>query len=195
MVARIVFPMELRKLEISQVWVRDIHVHPENPRRGDVEAIIQSIVKNGVYRPLVVSRVSGNILAGNHTFRALCEMGASYVDVVYIDGLDVEGERRIMLADNRTAELGDGYDDAALIALLDSLDGDLEGTGWSDDDYTDLLDGLVEDAGGAGEDVEGHSGFGVMVECASRADQLELLGRLGDMGLVAKPVSVHTSDL
>lgn len=183
-------------MEISQVWVRDIHVHPENPRRGDVEAIIQSIVKNGVYRPLVVSRVSGNILAGNHTFRALCEMGASYVDVVYIDGLDGEGERRIMLADNRTAELGDGYDEAALIALLDSLDGDLEGTGWSDEDYTDLLEGLVEDAGADITDPsEGYSEFGVMVECASKGEQLELLARLGDMGLVAKPVSVHTSDL
>jgi hypothetical protein len=53
------------------------------------------------------------------------------VPVVWLD-VDTAGARKIMLADNRTAELGD-FDDRALLDLLEA-DKTLEGTGYVEDD-------------------------------------------------------------
>ncbi len=38
--------------------------HPDNPRRGDVAAIKQSLEVNGQYRPIVVHRPAMEVLAG-----------------------------------------------------------------------------------------------------------------------------------
>src|SRR5262249_13861040 len=51
--------------------------------------------------------------------------------------------KRIMLADNRTAEYGH-YDDAALAAVLATLP-DIVGTGWTPDDFADLDAALAID--------------------------------------------------
>jgi hypothetical protein len=131
--------------------------HPDNPRRGNVELIAESLLVNGQYKPLVVSRTTSHVLAGNHTLQAieliangwrptewstdaeeaaeerieaLADVAVTYVDV------DEEGERRILAVDNRTSDLGT-YDNAALVALLDSL-GVLEGTGYTEDDLDTL---------------------------------------------------------
>lgn len=126
-------------LKIEYVPVGKIQPHPENPRRGDVDIIRESVKANGVYRPLIVQKSSGYILAGNHTYQALVAEGIERVPVVFLDVDDV-GAKRIMLADNRTSDFGD-YDDAQLMELLQALDGDLVGTGWDDDDLSELLAG------------------------------------------------------
>lgn len=125
-------------LTVEYVPVGEIQPHPSNARQGDVGAIHQSIETNGVYRPLIVQRGTGFILAGNHTYRAMTQQGAVVVPVVWRD-VDDETARRIMLADNRTADLGD-YDNHALLDLLQSLP-DLDGTGYDGDD----LDALLQD--------------------------------------------------
>jgi hypothetical protein len=51
---------------------------------------------------------------------------------------DDDQARRINLGDNKLAELG-GYDEDDLAALLAGLDGDYDGTGWTQDDYDALL--------------------------------------------------------
>lgn len=123
-------------LQIDYVPAADVRPHPDNARVGDVEAIAQSIQVNGVYRPVIVQKSTGYILAGNHTYRALTKTDAeALIPVVFID-CDDEKARRIMLADNRTADLG-GYDDAALAKLLSELE-DLTGTGY-DKDFLDQL--------------------------------------------------------
>ena len=129
------------ELTVEYVPVGEIQPHPANARQGDVGAIHQSIETNGVYRPLIVQKGTGFILAGNHTYRAMAQQGAVVVPVVWRD-VDDETARRIMLADNRTADLGD-YDNQALLDLLQGLP-DLVGTGYDDDDLdaiTHLLDG------------------------------------------------------
>ena len=45
---------------------RALRPHPRNPRRGDVDAIEESIAENGFYGCVVAQRSTGYILAGNH---------------------------------------------------------------------------------------------------------------------------------
>lgn len=134
-------------IRTRSVPTQSISAHARNPRRGDIAAIKDSLEANGQYRPILVNARSGEVLAGNHTLLAARELGwpkilASFVDV------DDERARRILLADNRTADLA-SYDDAALTELLSELP-DLEGTGYDDDALGTLLDEL--DAGSVGED-------------------------------------------
>jgi ParB-like chromosome segregation protein Spo0J len=124
------------KLAIDYVPMDAIHPHPENARRGQVDTITESLVRSGQYRPLIVSRVSGNIVAGNHLYQAGLSLGLPEMPVTYLDNLSPEAERRILAIDNRAADLGT-YDEAALVALLESLDS-LEGTGYTQDDLETL---------------------------------------------------------
>jgi ParB-like chromosome segregation protein Spo0J len=122
--------------------------HPRNPRNGDVEAIKESIRANGVYRPIIVAK-DGAILAGHHLWLALGEMGREQVYVVRLDVHPASTQAtRILLADNRTADLGN-YDDGLLAALLRDIDADggLIGTGYDGDDLAALMESIDTPAG------------------------------------------------
>lgn len=119
--------------------------HPENPRNGDVDAIMASIRVNGVYRPLYAQASTGYILAGNHTYAALMEMGATRAPIVWLD-VDGAAARRILAVDNRASDLG-RYDDAMLIDLLATIEeseGGLLGSGYTDEDMLAMMQ-LVEE--------------------------------------------------
>lgn len=126
------------------VPVDQVHQYPNNPKNGDVEEIMASIQRNGMYRPLIVQRSTGYILAGNHSYQACLGLNAKHVPVVHVDVNDTIA-RRIVLADNRTADLGQ-YDEADLLALLkDASTSDemgLYGTGY-DTDYVEKLEQLL----------------------------------------------------
>jgi hypothetical protein len=87
-----------------------------------------------------VQKATGLILAGNTTWKAAKEEG--YTDIAVIE-LDVADDQaiRILLADNRTAQLGDGYDDRLLAELLGDLP-DLDGTGFDQMDLDALIASL-----------------------------------------------------
>jgi hypothetical protein len=122
------------------VPIGDVQPYPQNPRRGDVDAIAESLVAHGQYKPIVVDRKTNYILAGSHTWQAMQRLKWSSVNVTYVD-VDEETAKRIVLADNRTSDLA-SYDDSALLALLESLP-DLDGTGF-DGGYLDHLKGQID---------------------------------------------------
>jgi site-specific DNA-methyltransferase (adenine-specific) len=127
-------------LTSAQVEVRHLRPHPRNARNGDIETIAESLRVNGQYRPIVLA-ADGTILAGNHTYMAAVSLGWDTIAAVRID-VDPESPDalRIMLADNRTADLGN-YDDGLLAQLLTDLDDatGLIGSGYTGDDLADLL--------------------------------------------------------
>ena len=120
------------------VEVTTLNQHPENPRRGNVAAIRESLRRFGQVRPIVVQSETRYVIAGNHTLQAAIEEGWNEIVAVFVDLSDEEA-RAYLLADNRTSDLG-GYDDPALALILNDLaaTGKLEGTAWTIDQLDDL---------------------------------------------------------
>lgn len=112
---------------------------PGNARRGNIPELRRSLRRHGQYRAIVVRDTGDSlvILAGNHTADALREEGHPAARCELITCTDDEA-RRINLADNRLAELGD-YDADALTELLSYLDDDYEGTGWARENVEHLI--------------------------------------------------------
>lgn len=128
--------------ETVLVPVGELKGYDKNPRKGNIQAIAQSLEINKQYRPIVVQKSTKKILAGNHTWKAAKSLGWEEIAVVFVDVNDEEA-KRIVLADNRTNDLAD-YDGQILAELLRDL-GTSEGTGYSASDMDALLKSLDED--------------------------------------------------
>jgi site-specific DNA-methyltransferase (adenine-specific) len=109
-------------------------------RQGDVGAISESLKLHGQYRPIVVQKSTGHILAGNHTYKAAKALKWKQIAATYVDVTDDQAVR-ILLMDNRANDLA-SYDDPALAEILKQLmetEQRLEGTGFDPDDLEQLL--------------------------------------------------------
>lgn len=88
------------------VPIDELRPYAANPRRGRIDQIKDSLRFHGQYRPVVVRRPSGEILAGNHTFLAARELGWRELAATYVECDDDEA-KRIMLVDNRANDLAE----------------------------------------------------------------------------------------
>lgn len=133
-------------LDDLQVPIGSVSPYPGNPRMGDVDAIAESLERNGQYRPIVVQRTTGQILAGNHTWKAAKKLGWETIAATFVDA-DEQQARRIVLVDNRSNDLA-SYEDYALTELLQAVaaDDDWVGTGYTEEDLTALLSVIEDDA-------------------------------------------------
>lgn len=120
--------------------IEDLKPAENNPRRGDVAVIIESLRANGQFKPIIANRRDNTILAGNHTWAAARELGWSEIAVAWVDVDEVQATR-IMLVDNRASDMA-SYDDFALLDLLRDV-GDLDGTGY-DRSYLQNLEVTLE---------------------------------------------------
>jgi len=117
------------------VPIMELREFPNNPRRGDVELLVESLGYHGQYRPIVANRRTSEVLAGWHTLKAARKLGWQMIAVTWVD-VDPITAKRIVLADNRMTDLAN-YDDTALLDLLMMLE-NLEGTGFNHDDLLKL---------------------------------------------------------
>lgn len=121
-----------------------LEAHPKNARRRSKQAraaLRDSLARNGQYRTVIARRLPDGrlqLLAGHGTVEAARELGWARVGVDVHDGVDDKTAARIVLADNRTSDLAE-YDDTLLAELLGSIADDLLGTGYSDEDFAQLL--------------------------------------------------------
>lgn len=138
--------------ELVYVTPASLALYHQNPRLGNVQAIMDSLRAHGQYKPVVANRGTHTgrgmeVLAGNHTVKAFRDLQAAepedaqwwLMSAVIID-VDEDMAKRIVLVDNRSPELGT-YDNEVLTDLLGSL-GDLSGTGYTDEDLAGLLAGV-----------------------------------------------------
>lgn len=119
----------------QMVPIMELREFPNNPRRGDVELLVESLNYHGQYRPIVANRRTSEVLAGWHTLKAARKLGWQMIAVTWVD-VDPITAKRIVLADNRLTDLAN-YDDTALLDLLMMLES-LEGTGFNHDDLIKL---------------------------------------------------------
>ena len=114
-------------LQGEQARIDTLLSFPDNPRISDLGAIKESIRTLGQYQPIVVHRSTRRIVAGNHVWEAMRDLGYTHINVTWIDGSEDDCRRKV-LADNRIADIAD-YNLDDLITLQESLD-DLIGTGY-----------------------------------------------------------------
>lgn len=138
------------------VPISSISQHPDNPKEHDLGAIAASLARFGQQVPVLVQKSTGWIVAGNGRWEALpmvaeleatLEVGPgeewTHVAAIFSDLSDLEA-KAYALADNRTHDLGGGYNDEKLARLLTELGeaGVLVGTGFDSEDLDAILAGL-----------------------------------------------------
>lgn len=134
-------PMTANFVEQREISVDDLKPHPDNPNRGSVDDLAESLTEFGQFRS-IVGRPDGTILAGHHLVQAAKRVGIKTVRVDIID-VDDTTARKIMLADNRLADLGLGPNLDLLLKNLEELGEDIAGTGF-DADYIRMLEEAVQ---------------------------------------------------
>lgn len=140
--------MKRVRQEYQERQVSSLTYHPRNPNQGDVGAIAESINATGFYGALIVQQSTGHVIAGNHRLMAAAHLDAETVPVIVVD-VDDETALRIMVADNRMAELATrDFDELALILVELANSSGLDGTGYDGDDLDSLIADLDEPEGG-----------------------------------------------
>ncbi len=126
-------------LETVSIPINEIKPHPDNPRKGDVELIKESLEEHGQYRAVVVNKQTNEILAGTHTWLAAQELGWDRVLVHWVE-VTPEGAKKLLLVDNRSNDVS-GYFDEKLASILEEmmLAGQLKGSGWDAETVDNVL--------------------------------------------------------
>jgi hypothetical protein len=113
---------------------------PGNARIGDKAMLAESLDENGQYRSLIVRRTEDGaltVLCGNNTLEML-ELRGDEKARCEIHTCDDATALRINLIDNRANDKA-RYDDEARAKLLELLDGELRGSGYSEDEVDAIL--------------------------------------------------------
>jgi hypothetical protein len=128
----------------SDADLGELAEHPDNARVGDDDAVAESIDVNGFYGVIIAQRSTRRILAGHTRRRNLLDAGATTGPVLWLD-VDDAAARRILLADNRTAELAQ-WIPGKLADVLAAMGADITGTGFTDADVAIAIAGAGDDA-------------------------------------------------
>lgn len=114
----------------------EVTPYPGNPRQGNPNKIRASLAEHGQYAPLLVQASSGYVVKGNNTWHVMREDGWTEAAVLRLE-IDDERARAILLIDNASSDDSD-YDKNALAQLLAGVV-DWDATGWTPDQFDDLL--------------------------------------------------------
>jgi hypothetical protein len=157
------------ELAAMLVPIESIQHHPENPRRGDVNVVAESLGHFGQLKPIILHVYAGQdtptIVAGNHTTRGAkteisrdgVTLKQAWTHIAAVNPvLTDEQADQYLLMDNRSSDLATN-DDAMLSAMLQRMmdAGQLDGTGYTPDDVDDLLSSIGAVAETAPEEFTG----------------------------------------
>ena len=90
------------------VKVDELIPHPKNPNthpQNQIKILAQNIRYHGWRHPIVVSKLSGYIVAGHGRLEAAKELGVSIVPVEFQNFSSEDNELAVLVGDNRLAEL------------------------------------------------------------------------------------------
>lgn len=117
--------VDFRQQQYELVAIDTLHEHPENPNKGDVEIIDESIAENGFYGAVYAQRSTRRVIAGNHRHRQLKAKGEKTIPVIWLD-VDDARALKILLIDNAARDEAT-YDLPKLDEILRQLIGDARG--------------------------------------------------------------------
>jgi ParB-like chromosome segregation protein Spo0J len=128
---------------VEQIKTADLVPYARNAKKHDeaqVAKLAGSIREFGFNNPVLIDADNG-IIAGHGRVMAAQKLGLASVPCLRLSHLSETQKRAYILADNRLAELGGGWDGEMLkleLADLGDLDVDLDGIGFGADDLQDL---------------------------------------------------------
>jgi|688.fasta_scaffold40725_5 hypothetical protein len=116
-----------------------------NPRKGDVEAIMASYDEFGQVKPIVIrpnDDGTATVIAGNHQTEAARRLGWTHIAAVPMN-TDDKRALAFALAENRTMELG--HNDPillhdAIVSVFDDYSETFEALGWDDFQLAEIDD-------------------------------------------------------
>lgn len=132
--------MTTEYVETRMIALDSLTPFPGNARLGNRRRLVESLEANGQYRSLIVRQQDDGelvVLAGNNTLAALEERGDTEARCELVRCDDATA-LRVNLVDNKTNDEAT-YDDAARAALLELLDGELDGTGYDVDEADAII--------------------------------------------------------
>lgn len=132
----------MEHVEYASLALDVLKPFPGNAKKHNLDEQRLSLRK-GQFQPIIVRRTDDGenvILAGNGTAEAAKLENWKHIDAKVIRCTDEEA-LWVNLAANKIGA-DEGYEQDLLAALLEELDGDFVGTGWSADDLDDLLAAL-----------------------------------------------------
>jgi DNA modification methylase len=128
-------------MKIEERSIDEIQPYERNPRHNDeaVEAVAKSIKEFGWRQPIVIDQ-EGVIVVGHTRWKAARELGLETVPV-HVADLTPAQAKAYRLADNKTASIAEwDYELLPLeLADLQSVDYDLELTGFSPDEVSEMI--------------------------------------------------------
>jgi hypothetical protein len=116
---------DIDPMKVVVVPLGALHLDPQNARKGNVQAIAESLKEFGQHRAIIAQKETGRIISGNHTYLAAQTLGWSHVNVFWVDDDDEKALRR-GLADNAVGDQAK-WDDDALRKLLEETGTDVPG--------------------------------------------------------------------
>ena len=137
---------EIDPMMVVVVPLGELHLDPQNARKGNVQAIAESLKEFGQHRAIIAQRSTGRIISGNHTFLAAQSLGWAHVNVFWVDDDDETALRR-GLADNAVGDQAK-WDEDALRELLEQTGTDIPGLDKSQVDklFKDIEDIVPKEA-------------------------------------------------
>lgn len=131
----------MEHIEYASLALKELKPFPGNAKKHDLDEQRRSLRK-GQFQPIIVRKHDDGytILAGHGTTEAAELEGWKRIDAKVIECTDEEA-LWVNLAANKVGA-DEGYEQDLLADLIEQLDGDYAGTGWSADDLDDLLSAL-----------------------------------------------------
>ncbi len=183
---------------LESIGIEFLIPYANNARRHSDDQVAQiaaSIREFGFNNPVLIDADNG-IIAGHGRVMAARKLGMTLVPVLRLTHLTDAQRRAYILADNRLAETGGGWDEELLRVEIETLrdEGEVDATlaGWSEDEINRILGeeppGDEEGAGDSGDAFQEQ--FAVTVICSGEAQQREVFERLTSEGLTCKVVCV-----
>lgn len=150
----------MSKTQIEWVGIDKVEPNPDNPRtisEDKMQHMMDSLSKFPKmleYRPILVDRETGHIIGGNQRHTAAKKLGWKQVPVIYLDGVDSDKLRALVLKDNMNFgewdfdKLRENFSQSDLISwgLEDARYVSFEE---EDEDYEDYEEETEPGAGGA----------------------------------------------
>ncbi len=130
--------------KLEQMHPADLIPYARNAKKHDPEQVVKiagSIREFGFNNPVLVDQDNG-IIAGHGRVMAAIKLGLESVPIIRLSHLTETQRRAYILADNKLAELGGGWDEEMLKVELEAIkESDLDHllTGFSDEEMAELL--------------------------------------------------------